>query len=287
MADAVTVDQLTTGDHACLTFTDPEERLDLVAEFVASGLQQGERVICFADSVPPSNLATELALREVAAGAAIERGQLVMRGGQETWLENGSAAAEHMVNLIARELEWADSSGFPGVRVTADMCWAGRPAAAVQELITFERRAAELFTSGQLTLICQYDRDTFDPVTLALAAETHPKTVAALAYYDTPLLRICRQHRPAGIRIAGEIDYTHAQPLQQALSEALRLDDTIHVNLSKLRFIDVTAATMIAKAALTLPSDRAMIVTCSPEVASVFDLVGAAQAAQMRIERPV
>jgi anti-anti-sigma regulatory factor len=285
MADAVTVDELSAGDHACLTFTDPDERLDLVAEFVADGLHLGQRVVCFTDSAGPDDLATELLSRNVPTAAAVDRGQLAMRSSAESWLAGGPVTADRMITVIADETRHAAAHGFPGVRVTADMCWATRAIVSVDQLIAFEKQAARLFADGQLIVICQYDRDTFDPVTLAFAADAHPKTVAALAYYDTPLLRICRQHRPPGIRLAGEIDYTHLQPLQQALAEALRLDDDIHVNLSKLRFIDVTAATVIAKTALTLPTGRHMIVTCPAPVAAVLDMVGAAQAPQMRIQR--
>lgn len=285
MADAISVGELDAGDHACLTFTDPDERLDLVAAFVADGLQLGQRVICFTDTFQPGELATELAMREVAAEAAIGRGQLSMRGSQESWLAGGDVTADRMIDLIAGEMRHSAAHGYPGLRVTADMCWATRPVAAADQLVAFERRAARLFADGRLTVICQYDRDSFDAVTLAFAARAHSKAVAALAYYDTPLTRICRQHRPPGIRAAGEIDYSHLQPLQQALSEALRLDDTIHVNLNKVGFIDVTAATTIAKAALSLPAGRTMIITCQAEVAAVFEAIGAGQAPQLRLLR--
>ncbi|BCJ74884.1 hypothetical protein CS0771_44280 [Catellatospora sp. IY07-71] len=284
MADAVTVDELHPGDHACLTFTDPDERLDLVAEFVADGLHRGQRVICFTDSLSPDELAAELAMREVAAVAAIGSGQLTLYASHDAPAVEGGATAERMVALIAAERHRAARRGVPGLRVAADMCWAGRPM-AVDQLLTFERQAASLFTDGRLTAICQYDRETFDAVTLAFAADAHHKTVAALAYYDTPLLRICRQHRPAGVRIAGEMDYTHLEPLGQALTEALRLDDNIHLNLTRLRFIDVTAATAIVQSALALPAPRRMTVSCPPPVAAVLEAVGAGQATQMSLQR--
>jgi anti-anti-sigma regulatory factor len=284
MADAVAVDKITVGDHACLTFTDPDERLDLVADFVANGLHLGQRVICFTESVTPADLSAELALRDIAAGDAAHRGQLAVRSSRAWWTTDGPADSAQMINTIAWELRHATSAGFSGLRVTADMCWATRGTPAVEELIAFESQAARLFGDGELTVFCQYDRDSFDPLTLAFAADAHPKAVAAVAYHDTPLLRICRQHRPPGIRIAGEIDYTDIRPLEQALAEALRLDGSIiHVNLSKLRFIDVTAATTIAETAFTLPTDRTMIVTCTEAVAAVLDFVGAAQAPQLRI----
>jgi ABC-type transporter Mla MlaB component len=283
VADAVTVDQLAAGDHACLTFTDADERLDLVAEFVAAGLQGGQKVIWFNGSQTASDLAAELSLREVPVGAAVHSGQLAICAGQDAWLAAGRANASAMIARLERELRDALARGFAGLRVTADMCWATAPIVAAEQLLAFETQAAGLFTGDLVTAICQYDRDLFDPVTLGFAADTHPKAVTALAYYDTPLARICRQHRPPGIRIAGEIDYTHLPPLLQALAEAVRLDDTVHVNLRKLRFIDVTAATAIAKAAVNLPAGRYMIVTCPSVVSTVFDAVGVSEIAQMRI----
>jgi hypothetical protein len=285
MADAVTVDALRVGDHACLTFTDPDERLDLVAAFVAEGLDHGDKVVCFTDSVPRERLPGELAVREVATADALRRGQLVILGSDQSWLKAGSVAAAAMVDMLATEVQQATGQGYPGLRVTADMCWATRPVAAVDQLVAFEQTVAELFADGRLTAICQYEPDSFDPVTLAFAAQVHPKTVAAAVYHDTPLLRICRQHRPPGIRLAGEIDYNQLEPLQQALAEALRLDTDIHVNLTKLRFIDVTTATAIAKAALSLPADRRMIVTCDPSIGSVFALLGAGEVAQLRVQQ--
>ncbi len=285
MADAVTVDQLGVGDHACLTFTDPDERIDLLAQFVADGLDRGHRVVCFTDSLSPDALTEELALREIATVVALRKRQLAVHDSHGSLLADGGFSADRMISAIGGEVRAAKNQGFSGVRVTADMCWASKPVAAAEQLIAFERQAAALFDGEQLTLICQYDRDSFDPVTLALASETHPKTVAALAYHDSPLLRICRQHRPPGIRISGEIDFTHLAPLQQALAEALRLDNTIHLNLARLSFIDVTAATTIAKAALSLPAGREMAIVCRREAAFVFDVIGATEIAQIRMQR--
>jgi anti-anti-sigma regulatory factor len=190
------------------------------------------------------------------------------------------------LRTLADEIEDACHQGYAGLRVTADMWWATRPVAAARELLAFEAAAGDLCADGRFTAICQYDREGFDPVTLAFAAEAHGKTVAAAAYHDDALLRICRQHRPPGVRIAGELDYTRLEPLQVALAEALRLDTDIHINMAKLRFIDVTAATMIAKAALSLPADRRMILICAADVAATFELVGGTEVGQLRVQPP-
>jgi len=286
MSDAVTVDAVAAGDHVCLTFSDPDERLDIVAEFVAEGLDRRHKVLCFTDSIAPQRLTEELTWRGIAAAGAVDGGQLDVTDGQRLWMPDGGATVAAIRDTLAREIERACDEGFAGLRVTADMWWATRPAPSGAKLRAFEAAAAGLCTDNRFTVICQYDRDGFDPVTLAFAAEAHPKTVAAAAYHDDAVLRICRQHRPAGVRIAGELDYTRLEPLQQALAEALRLDSDIHINLAGLQFVDVTAAAMIARTAQSLPAGRYMIVTCEAAVADTFALVGAAEADQLRMQPP-
>lgn len=284
MADTATVDRLAAGDHACLTFSDADERMDLVAAFVRDGLRRGQKVVCWTDSVAPDRLVGELAARSVRPGAALRRGQLVLATIGDPLAGPHRNGAAGMVEVLAGELARAGREGYPGLRVTADMCWATRPSAA-DELLAFETEVAGLFADGRLCLICQYDRDRFDGVTLAFAAKAHPRAVAAQVYHDHPLLRICRQYSPPGIRIAGELDYRHQDVLEQALAESLRLDRHMHVNLSRLDYIDGSCAGAIVQTALRLPPSRRMTVTCRRLAATVLDLVGAGNVPQLRVQR--
>src|SRR3954468_12403029 len=83
MADMATVDRVGAGDHACLTFSNAEERLDLVAAFVRDGLRRGQKVLCWTDELSPEGLAGELARRAVRPGAALRRGQLTVAAAAE------------------------------------------------------------------------------------------------------------------------------------------------------------------------------------------------------------
>jgi anti-anti-sigma regulatory factor len=285
MADTATVGTVSPGDHACLTFSDAEERLDLVAAFVRDGLRGGQKVVCWTDSISPEKLAGELATRSVRPGAALRRGQLTVAAAADSLLGTGQASASTMVELLAGEVERAGREGYPGLRVTADMCWATRPLAPADELLAFETNVAGLFGDGRLCLICQYDRDRFDAVTLAFAAKAHPKTLAAQVYHEGVLLRICRQYSPPGIRVAGELDYRHRDVLEQALAESMRLDRHIHVNLTGLDYIDGACAAAIVQAAVKLPASRRMTVTCRRLVATVLELVGAGKAPRLRVQQ--
>lgn len=190
-----------------------------------------------------------------------------------------------MVQMLAEEVQLATREGYPGLRLTADMCWATRPFTSAEQLLGFETLVTDLLAHGQLCLICQYDRERFDAVTLAFAARVHPKTVAAQVYLEHPLLRVCRQYTPAGIRVAGELDYRHKDVLELALAESVRIDRHVHVNLTGLNYIDGACASIIVAAARSLPRSRRMTVTCRRLVGTVLSLVGGDDVSQLRVQR--
>jgi anti-anti-sigma factor len=285
MADAATLDSIGAGTHACLTFSDAEERLDLVAGFVRDGLRRRDKVICWSDELAPDALTKELAARSVRPGAALRRGQLSIAAAGESPIVRAAVGAESMVELLSDELGRAENQGYAGLRVTLDMCCMTRPTAAADQLIGFETDVAPLFADGRLCMICQYDRDRFDAVTLAFAADKHPTTIAAQVYHQSAILRICRQYSPAGLRVAGEIDYRHADVLEQALGEAVRLDRQPHVHLTGLSYIDAACAAVIVRAATRLPGSRRMTVVCGRRVGTMLDLVGGRDTPQLRVQR--
>jgi len=279
--EAAPLAEVGLGDHACLTFTDAEERLDLLAKFVREGLRAGQRVLCWTDQLPPATLAAEFSARHVRGTAASRRGQLTIAS-VESALLGGRASATAMVAAVAAEVEEAARRGYSGLRLTADMSWAARPAGA-DRLLGFETEMAALFSDGRLSVICQYDRDRFDAVTLAFAASAHTKTVAAVVYHDGPLLRICRQYSPPGVRVAGELDFRHQPVLEQALAEARRLDRHMTINLSALSYIDAACAATIVQAASRLPASRRMTVKCHGLAAKMLDLVGGRDTPRLRV----
>jgi hypothetical protein len=270
MSTAIAVDRLEPGDHACLTFSDPEERLDMLAAFVADGLARGDAVICYSDDA--DELRDELRERTDAA-VRVERSDRLWDG--------AGPDAGTMVERLTEQL--AAAGDKRGLRIVTDTCWAARPQAHAEQLLAFESEVAKLFTAGRLTAICEYDRASFDPVTLAYAARVHPRTVAAAVYHEDPVLRICRQHVPPGVRVAGELDYTRAYALSDALAEAVRLDRDVHLNLNHLRFLDAGAAAVVLRTAAGLPAPRRMVVTCTEPVGRALTMAGAGEVGNLRM----
>ncbi len=268
------ITDLTVNDHACLTFGEPEELLDLTAAFIRDGLAGGLKVVWLSET-PPDRAAAELALRGIAVESALASGQMAAAACEGRLLAGQVFSAGQAISWLTQEMDNCREQGFPGLRLALDMSWALRPVSGVEQLPQFEEKVAGALTGTAVSVLCQYDRERFDPVTLASVGAFHTRSVAAATYHASVMLRICRQYAPAGIRLAGELDYQAADALALALTEAIRLDGDVTVNMVPLAFIDVTCSRMILDAARGLPAPRRMILRCRPGLAARFALLGA------------
>jgi anti-anti-sigma regulatory factor len=107
--------------------------------------------------------------------------------------------------------------------------------------------------------------------------------VAAATYYDDPVLRICRQYVPPGIRLAGEMDFLAAEALALALGEAIRIDGDITINMANLSFIDASSIRMVTDAAASLDLSRTMVLRCRPAIETRFAQLGADRLPQVSL----
>lgn len=300
------VTDLTVNDHACLTFGEAEELADLTAAFVRDGLAAGLRVVWLSDS--PQEAAAELERRGITppadpardpAGDAEEKKPITVAGFHPGVLAGQAFVVERALGWLREQLAMSRRNGYRGLRVALDMGWALRPVTGVERLPAFEReiaamvgelvrrtadgtpRAAE--PGAALSVLCQYDRDRFDAVTLASVTPFHTHSVAAATYHDDELLRICRQYVPPGIRIAGQIDVQAHDALALALTEAIRIDGDVTVNMAELTFIDVSTVRMILEAARSLAPARRMVLQCHATIESRFLILGAADLPNVRV----
>ena len=201
-------------------------------------------------------------------------GQMTADGCEGRLLSGQVFSADAAIGWLTRQLASCRDLGFPGLRIAVDMSWALRPVTGIEQLPQFEEGLAATLAGTTASVLCQYDRDRFDPVTLASVAAFHTRSVAAATYHADPVLRICRQYAPPGIRIAGEIDYQAEEPLTLALAEAVRLDGDIMVNMAALTFTDAFCARLIADTARMLAASRTVTLQCVPDVAAGFARLG-------------
>jgi anti-anti-sigma regulatory factor len=270
-ADAQITD-LTVCDHACLTFGEPEELFDLTAAYIRDGLTGGLKVLWLGDAT--TQAVAELARRGITAEPAIAAGQMAAESWEGSLLSGRTFTIDQAMKWLNGQMTSCRDEGFPGLRVAMDMSWALQPVTGIEQLTQFEESVAAALAGTTVSVLCQYDRERFDPVTLASVAAFHTCSVAAATYHADAVLRICRQYAPPGIRLAGEVDYQAEEPLMLALSEAIRLDGDITVNLADLTFIDAACARMIVDALRSLDGSRKAVLQCPPGIATRFSLLG-------------
>jgi anti-anti-sigma regulatory factor len=267
------ITDLSVDDHACLTFGEPEELLDLTAAFVRDGLAGGRRVVWLSEE--PQRVLSELGRRGIATEPAAAAGRMVVTACQDGLLAGQAFAVEHAMGWLRSQMNLSLREGFSGLRVALDMSWALRPISGIEQLPAFEEEIAAVLSGTSVSVLCQYDRDRFDPVTLASVSAFHTRSVAAATYHHDPLLRICRQYAPPGIRLAGQIDHSAEDILALALAEAIRVDGDITIGMTELTFIDVRCTRMIVNAARSVSGSRRVVLRCGPAIAARFVLLGA------------
>jgi hypothetical protein len=204
-ADAQITD-LTVSDHACLTFGEPEELLDLTAAFVRDGLSGGLKVIWLGDRTPAQAVA-ELARRGIAMEPAVARGQMAAVEPEGSLLSGQAFTADHAMEWLTGQMTACRGERFPGLRVAVDMSWALRPVTGIEQLPQFEESVAAALAGTTVSVLCQYDRERFDPVTLASVAAFHTRSVAAATYHadavHLPPVRPARHPARRGDRLPG------------------------------------------------------------------------------------
>jgi anti-anti-sigma regulatory factor len=276
------ITELTVDDHACLTFGESDELFDLTAAFVRDGLAAGLRVMWLSDAGRGLAVA-ELSRRGIAVEPAMAAGQMTADGCEGRLLAGQMFSADAAIEWLAGQMASSKELGFPGLRVAVDMSWALRPVTGIEQLPEFEEGIAAALAGTTASVLCQYDRDRFDPVTLASVAAFHTRSVAAATYHADAVLRICRQYAPPGIRIAGEIDYNAEEPLALALAEAVRIEGDVTINMGALAFIDASCTRMIAGTARMMAGSRAVVLQCLPEVAAGFARLGLGELPRVRL----
>ncbi|MEU7898189.1 MEDS domain-containing protein [Nonomuraea sp. NPDC049152] len=267
------ITDLRLNDHACLTFGESEELLDLTAAYIRDGLAAGLRVVWLSEE--PQGALIELSRRGIAVDSTAATGRVEIAACQDGLLAGQNFAVEHAMGWLRAQMALTESEGYSGLRVALDMSWALRPISGIEQLPMFEEEIAAALSGTRASVLCQYDRDRFDPVTLASVSAYHTRSVAAATYHYDPLLRICRQYAPPGIRLAGQIDRTAEDSLALALAEAIRVDGDITVNMVELSFIDLLCARMIIDAARSVAPARKVVLYCNSTVAARFVLLGA------------
>ncbi|XVU22439.1 MEDS domain-containing protein [Actinoplanes sp. CA-054009] len=230
-------ERLHPGDHLCLTIHDDDTCRRSLTEVARAGLRQGHRVLYCGDG-------TGEALRELGAG-----GDLRVPPIESTYLSTGEFDPAAALCFLRREIDDARRAGYPGLRLLTDMSWASRPTPGIGALPEYEAVANTIFAEGYALAVCAYDSRLFGPGTRRGLTQSHLGAMTAGERFDPDsVLRVRRTREPFGLRLEGEADLLNRSALRAVLDHLLETrpsDEVAVLDLSRLRFIDTSAARIL------------------------------------------
>jgi hypothetical protein len=186
---------LADREHVCVFHRGPEERDTVLAALISSGLAEGDRCLCIADSPD-----TEAVAQRFDPERATRPDQLTVLP-STAYLTDGRFVPEQVYSqwhsIIGR---YADE-GYRHVRGTGELSWflrrhrAGDPDGAAPLLVEYEALCNRLVKRRPATIFCVYDLDLLDAGLLPGVLRHHPAAIVRGTLFRAPW-RV--EERPGG-----------------------------------------------------------------------------------------
>ena len=174
------------GVHICQIFSNDEERLDSLLQFLSSGLKAGERTACFTEKLDESLLADHLNCHGLSCNHLKESGALLRAGTHDVYFQDGRFDPDRMLGLLQQFHEDSAAQGFPACRVIGEMTAEIQHIPGGSRLMEYESRVSLLLKQHPVTAVCQYDANAFDGATIMQVLKVHPLMVIRGAVVHNP-----------------------------------------------------------------------------------------------------
>jgi len=173
----VTAERFPAGTHMCYVFNDDDERLEMIAKFVESGVRENEMVGYFSDLLPPDEARARLRAAGAELPASTDDRRLAIQPALATYCPSGRFEPAQMLDRLRTMYSSSMAEGYAGARATGEMTWALRGVAGSDRLIEYEALINTVVKEHPTTAICQYDARRFDGGTLFDVLSVHPMMV--------------------------------------------------------------------------------------------------------------
>ena len=109
------------------------------------------------------------------------RGALSILTKRETYLKSGEEFdPQAMIDFLRQAEVQAIADGFSGLRVLGEMMWALGPKVTGHRLIEYEALLNKSLENSRSLVLCQYNRQRFDPAVIHDILRTHPATILGI-----------------------------------------------------------------------------------------------------------
>lgn len=112
------------GTHICQFYRTPDELLECVVPFVATGLERGEKCLWITSpGLPPEAALRTLEERRPDVTTSMRSGQLQVVDHASWFTRNGTFSGETVFTALMNAERGALAEGYPGLRMSADTAW--------------------------------------------------------------------------------------------------------------------------------------------------------------------
>ncbi|MDX6743674.1 MEDS domain-containing protein [Actinocorallia sp. A-T 12471] len=270
------VGDLRPGDHAWLASTHPDEKRRVLGDFVYDGLRSAQRVVCVTDA-PPQHLPGMYDRHGIDVRPFAEAGHLEVIPWRRACARHGRADPDQLGRTLEREMDRAHEGRFPALRITADMTWAAALPGGMDFMLACDgAMECVVGPSTQAMAVCQVDTRAVRSADALSALQNHHEVLVEVnPDYDDGVLRMVRTYAPHGLRLEGEIDSARHPVFTKALSSVSAPRAEVHLELGRLKFIDLGALKMLGAHALDLTRGNGLVLdNPTPDLENVIQMVG-------------
>jgi anti-anti-sigma regulatory factor len=251
------------GDHLCCAFDSPAQQEELVIDFVRAGLEQNDRVWYFADSNEPKYVLDVLRGGGIPVDRAVDRQQLAVFTSEGSYLDQLPFTPERMLASVHATVDDALAAGYSGVHFLGEMDWATRGTPGAERLEEWEQLIAGFYDTRPATGLCQFGRSHFEAPRLKRLIDLHPKEAKLPWISSNGLLRVtdagAGDDGAPWLRLIGEGDISSVAVLKRAFSHAAGNGADVHVDASRLEFMDLAGARYLIDAAAQLGPEHQIV----------------------------
>ncbi|MEU8802811.1 MEDS domain-containing protein [Spirillospora sp. NPDC048819] len=272
------VSDVRPGDHGWLAYSGFEERDRVIGPFVQEALRTNEKVVYVTDA-PAERLPGLGPRHRIDLDAYGRTGQLRVISRRDACLDRrGEFEPSMMLDTLAREVDEAFDQGFRAVRITTDYSWlVNRPGPPdLGRMLGCEHRVGDAVSPSTMAMaICQIDRHACPRDELNALRDTHEVLVEVNPEFDDGILKIVRTFEPDGLRVEGELDAARHAVFAEKLAQVSGDRRRVHLDLSRLGFIDLGGLHLLARHATGLPAGEPLVLDhLAPDVENVIEMVG-------------
>jgi hypothetical protein len=161
------------GDHICALYRGHDERTELMAPYLQSGLRAGDKCLCLVNRADRAALLDRLSIGINIAGY-LDSEQLEILEPTDVYLPAGAFSAERMIGFVTDNLSAIETTGrYPRFRSAGDMTWLQHRPPGIEQYFGYESDLNRLLPRHP-TLMCMYDLDDLDQAVLHNLLRTHP-----------------------------------------------------------------------------------------------------------------